>query len=267
MFSTVKSKVIVSIVSFSIIGLIAMSYYLSATLHEMSNTNAKKSLAMISESIFQTMTTSMMMGDPDVVKKAFHDAKKIDGIEKLNITKSKAVLEVYAPDESFTTDTLIVNVLKNSTQKIIEKNENGHHTIRLIKPMVAEERCLQCHYNASVGYTLGAMDLLISLDKNDESISDTNNILIFSLITVAIIFTLMAYIFFMTEIFNPLGALKEKIAALVSGDKDLTKRLEHKKNNEFGDTAVAVNNFIEMIQGTINEVKSLGEKTIKLLLR
>ena len=118
MFSTVKSKVIVSIASLSIIGLIAMSYYLSATLHEMSNTNAKKSLAMISESIFQTMTTSMMMGDPDVVEKSFEDAKKIDGIEKLHIAKSKAVLEVYAPDESFTTDSLIVNVLKTVPKRL-----------------------------------------------------------------------------------------------------------------------------------------------------
>ena len=126
--------------------------------------------------------------------------------------------------------------------------------------MVAEERCLQCHYNAKVGYTLGAMDLLISLDKNDESISNTNSILIFSLIALAVIFTILAYIFFTTEIFNPLSALKAKIADLVSGDKDLTKRLEHKKNNEFGDTAAEVNNFIEMIQGTINDVKSLGEQ-------
>ena len=126
--------------------------------------------------------------------------------------------------------------------------------------MVAEERCLECHYNAKVGYTLGAMDLLISLDKNDASISHTNNILIFSLIALAILFTIFAYIFFMNEIFNPLSALKEKIANLVSGDKDLTKRLEHKKHDEFADTAVEVNNFIEMIQQTVNEVKSLGEQ-------
>ncbi len=260
MLSSVKSKVIVSILSFSVLGLIGMSLYLSSTLQGMSNTSAKKSLEMVSESIFQTMTTSMMMGDPEVVQKAFEDARKIEGIQKLDIVKSKAVISVYAPNEKYTTDSLILDVLKNKKTKVIEKQENGHHTIRLIKPMIAQKRCLQCHYNAQVGYTLGAMDLVISLDKNDENISQTNNTLIISLIVLAIVFTLMAYIFFTTEIFNPLTALKEKIAALVSGDKDLTKRLEHKKNNEFGDTAVEVNHFIEMIQATVNHVKSLGEQ-------
>jgi len=264
MLSSVKSKVIVSILSFSVIGLVAMSLYLSSTLHSMSNTSAKKSLEMVSESIFQTMTTSMMMGDPDVVEKAFNDAKNIDGIEKLNITKSKAVIEVYAPKEKYTTDALILNVLNSKKIKIIEKNENEHHTIRLIRPMIAEKRCLQCHYNAQVGYTLGAMDLLVSLDKNDATINSTNRTLIISLIVLAILFTLLSYVFFTTEIFNPLTTLKERIASLVSGDKDLTKRLEHKNENEFGAAASEVNNFIEMIQGTVNHVKSLGEQNTQI---
>ena len=260
MFSTVKSKVIISLLTTSIFGLISMSYYLSSTLHQLSNSSAKHSLNMLSKSIFQTMTTSMMMGDPAVVQKAFSDARKIEGIKKLNIVKSKAILKVYAPDEKFTTDALILNVLKTKKTKIIEKNINGHHTIRLIKPMIAEKRCLQCHYNAHVGYTLGAMDLLISLDKNDAMISKTNTILIISLIILALLFTGLAYIFFTKEIFNPLTVLKNKIAALVSGDKDLTKRLEHKRGNEFGDTAIEVNNFIEMIQTTFNAVKSLANQ-------
>jgi len=258
MFTSVKSKAIISILSLSIIGLLSISYYLSATLHELSNTTAKKSLKMLSESIFQTMTTSMMIGDPEVVEQAFYAARKIDGIEKLDITKSKAVIEVYAPNEKYTTDPLIRDVLQNKTTKIIEKTEDSHHTIRMIKPMIAEQRCLQCHYNAQVGHSLGAMDLVISLDKNDKEIQETNLTLIISLILAGILFAIVSTIFFVKEIFTPLTTLKERIADLVSGEKDLTKRLEHKEGNEFGDAANEVNKFIEMIQETVNEVKSLG---------
>ena len=260
MLASVKSKVIISIAALSILGLIGMSYYLSSTLHTLSDTTAKKSLKMLSESIFQTMTTSMMMGDPAVVKSAFESAKGIDGIDDLKIAKSKAVIEVYAPDEKYTTDPLVRDVLQNKTTKIIENYKNGHHVIRMIKPMIAEQRCLQCHYNAQVGYALGAMDLQISLDKNDHAISATNRTLVVSLIIGGILFSIMAFIFFSREIFTPLNNLKERIADLVSGDKDLTKRLAHKKGNEFGATANEVNNFIQMIQSTINEVKSLGEQ-------
>ena len=92
MFSSVKSKVIVSILALSVVGLISISYYLSSTLQNLSNSTSKHSIKMLSESIFQTMTTSMMMGDPDVVKKAFESATKIKGIERLEIEKSKGYL-------------------------------------------------------------------------------------------------------------------------------------------------------------------------------
>ena len=260
MFKSVKSKVIISVLSMSIIGMAGMIYYLSSTLHSLSNDNTKKSLAMLSESIFQTMTGSMMMGDPAVVQHAFKAARSIEGIEYLDITKSKAVLEVYAPEEKYTTNALLLDVLTNQTTQVMEKDKDGHHTIRMIKPMIAEERCLSCHYNAKVGYTLGAMDLVISLDANDADIAKTNLTLTISLLVIGALFALVSSIFFVKEIFTPLNNLKTRISELISGDKDLTKRLKYTKGNEFGEAANEVNKFIEMIQSTVNSVKLLGEQ-------
>jgi len=260
MFKSVKSKVAISITVLSILGLFGMIYYLSSTLHTLSNNTTKKSLTMLSESIFQTMTGSMMLGDSSVVQDAFKAARSIEGIERLDISKSKAVQEVYAPDEKFATDPLIVDVLTNGIQKVIEKNENGHHTIRMLKPMVAEERCLSCHYNAKEGYILGAMDLVISLDNADENIMQTNLTLTIALVIIGLLFALVSTIFFVKEIFTPLNNLKTRISELVKGDKDLTKRLKYTQGNEFGEAAHEVNNFIEMIQGTVSDVKALGEQ-------
>jgi len=258
MFASVKAKVIVSILALSILGLISITYYISSTLHKLSNDSKKESLVMLSESVFQTMTGSMMVGDPQIVQDAFKSARGIEGIEYLNIAQSKAVLEVYGNGKTFTDDPILRDVLENKTTKIIETDENGHHTIRMLKPMIAEARCLSCHYNAKEGYVLGAMDLIISLDKNDADIASTNLTLSISLIIAAILFAIVASIFFVKEIFSPLNNLKSRISELVSGDKDLTKRLNTKKGNEFGDAAHEVNNFVEMIQATINDVKSLG---------
>lgn len=260
MFVSVKSKVIVSILGLSIFGVIAMSYYLSNTLHQLSSDGTNRSIRMLSESIFQTMTGSMMLGDPEIVKAAKKSAKEIDGIEYLEISKSKAVLEIYNDGETYTTDKTILNVLQSKEAKVIESYENSHHTIRMIKPMIAQERCLSCHYNAQVGYVLGAMDLVMSLDADDKRIAKTNNILILSLVFAALLFAIAASIFFMKEIFNPLFLLKEKIEDLVRGEKDLTQRLEHTQGNEFGDTAKEVNHFLELLQETINHIKLLGQE-------
>ena len=258
MFASVKSKVIISILALSVLGLISITYYISSTLHKLSNDSKKESLVMLSESVFQTMTGSMMVGDPQIVQDAFKSARGIEGIEYLNIAQSKAVLEVYGNGKTFTDDPILRDVLENKSTKIIETDENGHHTIRMLRPTTAETRCLSCHYNAKEGYVLGAMDLIISLDKNDADIASTNLTLSVSLIITAILFAIVASIFFVKEIFSPLNNLKSRISELVSGDKDLTKRLNAKKGNEFGDAAKEVNHFVEMIQATINDVKSLG---------
>ncbi|MBD3797391.1 MAG: methyl-accepting chemotaxis protein [Campylobacterales bacterium] len=264
MFKSVKSKIIASVISLSVLGLISINYYLYYTFNELSNNTARQSLKMLSESIFQTMTTSMMMGDPAIVEQTFHSAKTIDGIEDLQIAKSQAVIDVYSPEEKFTTDPLLIDVLTNKTVKVIEKKNDEHHTIRLIKPMTAEQRCLQCHYNSNIGDVLGAMDLVLALDKNDQEITKTNSTLMIAMLILSIVSILIGAVFFMKEIIKPLGALKDKISDLISGDKDLTKRLEAKEGNEFGDAALEVNRFIEMIQGTINEVKTQGQENIKI---
>jgi methyl-accepting chemotaxis protein len=213
---------------------------------------------MVSESIFQTLTGSMLVGDPAVVEEAFHAAKAIEGIDSLDVKKSQFVIDVYAPEEKFTKDALVIDVIKSKKTKIIEADENSHHTIRMIKPMIAKDKCLSCHYNAKTGDVLGAMDLVISLDKNDADITATNLTLFISLLVASVIFMFVALIFFAKEIFNPLIDLKTRIAELVGGDKDLTKRLNADKKNEFGDASREVNKFIEMVQGTVNEVKRLG---------
>ncbi|MBU1657544.1 methyl-accepting chemotaxis protein [bacterium] len=264
MFKTVKSKVVVSILLLSIFGLIGITYYLSSTLHTLSNKTAKQSLSMISESIFQTMTGSMLAGDPLIVQETLQTAKSIEGIEYLNIIKSESVIEIYAPDEKFTQDSLIQKVLQTKETAVIETDENSHHTIRMIKPMIAEKKCLSCHYNAQEGHSLGAMDLIISLDKNDEDIASTQLALFVTLVIASILFSIIASIFFIKEIFTPLGNLKTRISELVSGDKDLTKRLKVNQGNEFGDAANEVNKFIQMIQSTVNEVKALGAQNSEI---
>jgi len=264
MFTTIKSKVVISGILLSLVSLLSVTYYLSRTLHGLSNSTTEKSLAMLSKSIFQTMTSSMMMGDPAVVEDSFSRAKEIRGIDDLTITRSKSVLEIYAPDEKYTTSPILLDVINNQTTKIVEINENNHHTIELIQPMVAEERCLSCHYNSKVGSTLGVMSLVVSLDENDADIEATNSRLLISMTVASFVFLVLALTFFVREIFTPLKTLKDRISELVSGDKDLTKRLAFVKNNEFGDTAIAVNDFVEMIQETVNEIKKLDKENIEI---
>lgn len=259
MFNTVKSKIIFSTLLFSFMGLGAIYWYLTTTFHDFSNDTAKRSLTMLSQSIFQTLTGSMLAGDPAVVAEAIAKAQKIEGIEGLKVEKSQAVIDLLAPDAKFSDDPLIREIFKNHQPQVIE-NTNAKHTIRLLQPLIAEDRCIACHTNVRSGDVLGVMDLVISLEKNDVEINKTETILLIALSIVVIVFVSVLNIFFGREVLSPLEGLRNRIRSLVSGDKDLTKRLEVTKKDEFSEAALAVNNFVSMVQETVNEVKDLGKQ-------
>ncbi|MFY9141550.1 methyl-accepting chemotaxis protein [Sulfuricurvum sp.] len=259
MFDTVKSKIIFTTLLFSFLGLGTIYWYLTSTFNDFSNDTAKRSLTMLSESIFQTLTQSMLAGDPAVVAETIANAQKIDGIEALKVEKSQAVIDLLAPDAKFSDEPMIREVFKTKKPQVIE-NTDGKHTIRLLQPLIAQERCLACHTNIEAGHVLGVMDLVISLEKNDAEISKTQTILLIALSVVVIVFVSVLNLFFGKEVLSPLEELRNRIGALVSGDKDLTKRLEVVKKDEFSQAALAVNRFVEMVQETVNEVKDLGKQ-------
>jgi len=259
MLKTVKSKIIFSTLLFSFMGLGAIYWYLTTTFHDFSNETAKRSLNMLSQSIFQTLSQSMLAGDPKVVEEAIKNAQTIEGIEKLKVEKSQAVIDLFGLDAKFSDEPMVKEIFKNK-QPVVTENTNGSHTIRLLQPLVAEDRCLACHTNIQSGDVLGVMDLVISLEKNDAEISKTETILLIALGIVVITFVSVLNIFFGKEVLNPLEGLRNRIGSLVSGDKDLTKRLEVTKEDEFSEAALAVNRFVGMVQETVNEVKELGRQ-------
>jgi len=264
MFVSVKSRIIVTIVLFALVSVGSMYTYLSYTFNNFSNQTAQQSLTMLSQSIFQTVTQSMMSGDRQVIQNTLAGAGKIKGIEALAVSKSKLVLELFGDNEAFTKDPLVLQVFAKKQADTIEKSENGHHVIRLLNPMVAQNHCLQCHVNAKEGDILGVMDLVISLDENDAQISATKTTLLVTLVIVFVVFTVLFMLFFGKEVIYPLDELRRRIRALVEGDKDLTKRIEVVRENEFAQSAYAVNDFVGMVQDTVNQVKSLGQENVSI---
>jgi len=256
---SVKLKILISIIMFSILGLSSIYAYLSVTFNTFSNNTAQKSLTMLSESIFQTLSQGMLSGDPSVVEKISHDASEIEGILVLKVIPSQKVKELFGITKNFEKDDLVKAVFATAQGKTIETDGN-HHLLRMIRPLVVEEKCLMCHTNARVGDTLGVMDLTLSLDDNDAEIAATQMTLLSVLFVVCVLFIAITLTFFSKEVINPLLNLRLRIEELVDGDKDLTRRIPIKNENEFGAASHAVNDFVEMVQETVNEVKSLGSE-------
>jgi methyl-accepting chemotaxis protein len=259
MFATIKSRIIGSILGLGIVGFGLIYYYLEATFNDFSTQNAKRSLDMLSTSVFQTVTLSMMSGDSAAIKQALEQAASIEGVKHLDVARNQSVIELFGGDERFTDDPMVQEVFKTQEEKIIDTN-NGSHLVRLLTPMIAEDRCLMCHANVQKGDTIGVMDMTISLDENDKLISVIETTFMMTMGVGFILFIVFMTFFFKREIMSPIEELRSRIRALVDGDKDLTRRIEVSRDNEFAGSAHAVNDFVSVIQDTVNEVKSLGHE-------
>lgn len=258
MLSTVKSKIIFSTIVVSLVGIVGIYYYLSSTFNDFSNKTAQKSLHMLSDSVFQTLSGSMLTGDPAVVTKTLEDSEKIiEGVDNISVAKSKNVIELFGLKDKFTTDPLVIDVFNTKKSNVIE-SRNGHHTLRLLKPLIAQQKCLQCHVNIKAGEPLGVMDMTVSLEGNDADIGHTKTTLLLFLIIACIAFIVLVIWFFSKAVISPLENLGNRAHSLVEGDKDLTKRINVSGKDEFAYAASSVNSFIEVVQDTINEVKHLG---------
>lgn len=256
---TVKMKIIFTIFFFGFVGAIAVYSYISYTFNSFSNDLSKKSLEMLSQSLFQTVTQSMNSGDPAIVEATIEKAKHIDGIENLDITRHQLVEDVFPKHKPIDVkDAITKETFETKNVKTIESNTNNHHTIKIYKPMVAEEICTACHHNAKVGDTLGVMSIVMSLDGNDNQIDDIKMVLLATTIISVLGFIAIISIFFSKEVIIPINELTLKIRALVDGDRDLTKRIEVEIQNEFANSAHAVNDFVNSVQTTVNDVKVLG---------
>ncbi len=236
-----------------------MYWLLSKNYEEFSTHAAEKSLSMVSDSIFQTLNVSMQLGDPQIIEERLKEAQSIEGIVSLRVIKSKKVEELFGVKEKVAHDRAIDTVFETGEQKTLDMKAE-HHVKRHLKPLKAQQQCMSCHVNANADDVLGVMDLQISLDESDSRISAAKLyslvLLILSFAAVSVIFS----IFFRQEVLKPINGLRDRIQSLVSGDKDLTKRLEIKKEDEVSEAAYAVNDFISVIQETVGVTKQLGQE-------
>jgi hypothetical protein len=75
----------------------------------------ENALHVLSEAIYQSMTNSMISGDPKHVQTAEEYAQQIKGVDYLHIAKSKKIIQDFGLSDKYTKDPNILNVFKSKS--------------------------------------------------------------------------------------------------------------------------------------------------------
>jgi len=247
---------------------LAVLYSTVSKVSEDNIAKTKDSLNMLNTAIFQSMRTAMNTGDPVQIEHAAKEAATINGVQKLAIAKSKALIEMYAPGAPYTKDKDILQSFKTKQDQILETNDDEGHNLRMIKPMIATQECLMCHANQAEGDVIGVMDLTFSLQSADESLdSIIMNIIVASTllgwITIGIIF------YVVTQATKPIEGLKAGFRKLIESDElNDDFKLDINAKDEIGDVAKLFNEYMEKVKTdlkkdeiVINETNDVLQKT------
>jgi methyl-accepting chemotaxis protein len=245
---------------FFLLGSGGLYTFLSYDYEKLTRTISNKSLEMLSSSVFQTLRLSMNFGDPAVVEHVITDAQGIDGVKEVMVYKSQDVIDIFGVQNDREPDDRVNLAFKTKEDKTYELYEDGSHVEKLIKPLIADETCLQCHATSNVGDVLGVMELTLSLDETDKHISSSKLQILIAMIVAVILGIVGLVLFFNRELFKPLKELTVMAKDLASGEGDLTKRLKVKREDEVGEASKYINNFIEKIQKTVNTTKTVSNE-------
>ncbi|WED24039.1 methyl-accepting chemotaxis protein [Vibrio sp. JC009] len=99
--------------------------------------------------------------------------------------------------------------------------------------------------------------LLVGLDKSVVFAALTEaQRQAFILTAIYLLVSVLVTLFILNILYRPILALKETITSLSDGDGDLTQRLEVKNNDDLGQIAAGVNQFIEHIQSLMLNIEA-----------
>ncbi len=259
----ISNKIIFSLLILMTISSLIVTYFTTQQVKKDSIIVTKENLEMLNTAMFQSLRNAMNTGDPAQIMKAEDEARTIKGVKVLNIAKSKALIEMYAPGTKYTTDKDILKSFKTKENQLIETTENGVHDLRMIKPMVATQECLLCHANQQEGDVIGVMDLTFSLNESDDRIADlVVEILIlstlFGWITIGLIFIIVK------RTTNPINKLKEGFQNLLTSN-DANIKLDVVSKDEVGEVAELFNSYMDKVREGLKQDEKVIEEANDIL--
>jgi methyl-accepting chemotaxis protein len=264
-----SSKILIPVLFLLIIGNGIFAYIAISKMNTLAINNQNKSLEMLSDSIFKTLKTAMNTGNPETIKKAEDESRKIKGLENLTVAKSRETIALYSPSQSFTNDEQILKAFETKKQYVLESYKKDDHTLRIIKPMVASSECLMCHKNQNEGEVIGVIDLTFSLNEGDAIInSTTTSLIIVALLIVSlIVFTIF---FLVKKSLSPIQLLQEELNHFfdyLNFKRDKIEPFSVDSNDEIGQMISKINENIESTvkgleqdQDVIKQVKDVTGK-------
>ena len=267
--SSISLKILLLVCFVMIFSNLNNSLQYSFSMKDLALEQKKESTYMMISSIFVGLRTAMNTGDVSIIKSTENNFRQnVKGLSTLSVYKSKNTIQEYSPDEKF--DVKDENILKTFEKKeTIELVSDETQKLRIIKPMIATNECVSCHYTQKEGDVIGVIDLTFSLEDISTAVSKTNFINGITAIIIVIL-SLLITSYILRRTITPLKLFQEDLHhffAYLNKEKSSIDHFEVVYNDEIGKMVNEVNEGIDRVKLTnqsndlvIKNVNNMTEK-------
>ncbi|HHH72810.1 MAG TPA: methyl-accepting chemotaxis protein, partial [Sulfuricurvum sp.] len=252
---SIRGKFILMLISTITGGAFILLFYLYSSVNNVVSNTAKQNIETLSNAVFVAVRTSMNFGDPSIVENTLETITKIEGIEQIQIYKSKQVITQFGLNEPFTDKPLIREIFSTGKKKILTKEGANGSQLQLLRPLIATQECLACHATSKEGDILGVMNVSVSLEQTRQQMHTLLLIILSAVILGGLAYIFNFIFFFNKNVFKPITVLTARAKDIASGDGDLTKRLNFVKKDEITEAGRWIDAFISKMQDAIGNAK------------
>ncbi|MCK5295211.1 MAG: hypothetical protein KAJ49_11190 [Arcobacteraceae bacterium] len=256
----IRTKIIVPTILVLVLSNLLSIFTSANQMNDLAKNNSKIALSQLTDSIFLNLRTAMNTGDSTIIADAEEKSRKdIKGLERFVVAQGADMLELFNPHLTLTKDKNILEVFSSKKEKIIESFENGKHTLRSLRPMVATAECLYCHVNQKEGDIIGVMDLTFNLEESDLIINNTVNNLIWQAIIVLLFITI-----FMTLLIRkatkPIAVFQKGLESFfkyINKEEENVRYIDGYSQDEIGELVASVNKNIDETVAGVHKDESV----------
>jgi len=167
-----------------------------------------------------------------------------------------------AVEPSEVTRTSIEEQFGRSPEGIAASWPQGEHQAAR-RVLTAEPFCLSCHVHASVGDPLGHVEVRRYLD--DHLDNWWQDIRLSGMITMGKIGLDILILYLLLRVrMEPLLQLRSVVSSLTKSNQGLFHRVKVRSNDEFGELAMNVNDFLDRINQVMGDLLSLLNKVVAI---
>jgi hypothetical protein len=179
-------------------------------------------IAALEQATQTSLFDGMAQGDMDRVRALLEAQKKIKGVQELSVFNQKGVVGLSSEPAALkrALPPEVAAAFKGSQEAFRRQTDDSYEIYR---PLVAEQRCLECHPRYQVGATVGALAYRFSTDSQKESkaqwtgfvsaweSSNTHSMVITTLTLVGVV-TLLVIWLVRRQVIRPLNRISDELS-------------------------------------------------------